>query len=140
MSGERTRESGVPRGTDRVSGPERARGPLAGRSGALERMDGNEQLYLDVCRVFLRSWRGKLERLRAGLAGGNHAAATLEAHSLRGNCAMLGADWGGERARRVEDALRAGDADRARAGLAELESALADLAPALENHVRDAEE
>ncbi|WP_022661301.1 PAS domain S-box protein [Paucidesulfovibrio longus] len=104
--------------------------PLSGQSMALERMDGNRKLYREVCEVFLGSWEGKLQRLRSALECGNRSAAVLEAHSLKGNCAMIGGEACCERARLVENALHAGNPERAK-------ELIPDLAQALEELVRE---
>ncbi|MGE4291261.1 MAG: ATP-binding protein [Desulfovibrio sp.] len=106
--------------------------PLSGKVQALERMDGNEQLYAEVCRLFLANWQGKLERLQKGLLEGALKSATLEAHSIKGNCAMIGAEIGCERARRVENALHDGNREAAAQRLPALVSALDELVRKLE--------
>jgi PAS domain S-box-containing protein len=111
-------------------GPE-SQEPLSGLERALERMDGNEQLYSQVVEVFLGSWEGKMQRLHQCLQTGELRGAALEAHALKGNSAMLGGEHCCERARLVEEALHAEDTVLARSLLPGLEQSLAELVGAL---------
>ncbi len=105
--------------------------PLVSRAEAIERLAGDVNIHAQACAMFLESWEEKLDRLREGLESGDLEQATLAAHSLKGNCAMIGADPCREAAYLLEKACREKDVDRAKKHLPQLAHELDRLIPVL---------
>ncbi len=57
----------------------------------LSLVDGDKDLLRDVVRLFLEDGPRTVERLRAGLAGGNALQVQIAAHTLAGNAGSFGA-------------------------------------------------
>jgi len=82
---------------------------------AIERM-GDKEIYLEIARYFAAHLEQTLEHLRAALEDRNMEEATRLAHSLKGNCATVGADALREECLKLEHLCRAGNRDAARNG------------------------
>lgn len=91
---------------------------------AVERM-GDKELFLEIARSFAASIPGTLEALRHKLDKGDLAEARRLAHSLKSNCAAMGAESVRLQAYETEKACADNDAPRAA-------RAFAALAPLLE--------
>lgn len=79
---------------------------------AVERM-GDRDIYLEIARYFASHLEQTLEQLRAALHEGRVEEATRLAHSLKGNCATVGADALREECLKLEHLCRAGKRDMA---------------------------
>jgi signal transduction histidine kinase/DNA-binding response OmpR family regulator len=108
-------------------------------ASAAERLDdalrsrfaGDEQLFREVVDVFLDSSPALMTRLRDAVTRGDASAVAEAAHTLKGSVGYFGAADVADAARRLEVMGRAGDLSAAPATLAELETALSHLTPAL---------
>lgn len=86
---------------------------------AVERM-GDKDIYLEIARYFASHLPSSLAKLDACLRAGKLDEATRAAHSLKGNCATVGADALKEDCLQLETLCQTGDHDRASAIYAEL--------------------
>ncbi len=83
---------------------------------ALERMEGDESLFLSLVSDFLEMWESEFHGIRAALEKKDLAEACLRAHSIKGAAGSLSAKELAKSAAELEAALRAGAAT----GLGEL--------------------
>ncbi len=107
-----------------------ATGPRPGAGAALfdpeaarEGMGIDRDQYLELCRVSFGEGTRRLAAAREAMAAGDPAGAAIDAHTLKGAAATLGAYSCREQARLLEKALRAGDGEAAR----QAHAALCDL-------------
>jgi HPt (histidine-containing phosphotransfer) domain-containing protein len=94
--------------------------------GAVERM-GDREIYGEIARAFACSMEDALRDLARVLREGDMPAATRLAHSLKGNCAAVGAGELGLACFTLESRCREGEAAEARRLLEELRPKLLDL-------------
>ncbi len=99
--------------------------PDAARQG----MDIDREQFLDLCRVSFEEGTRRLAAAREAMAAGDTARAIIDAHTLKGTAATLGAYSCRECARALEKALRAGDAEAAGRAHAALEDLWRELGP-----------
>ncbi|MBL6749679.1 MAG: response regulator [Nevskia sp.] len=100
-------------------------------AGGLQRVNGNQALYLRLVRSFGEAGRDAAGRIRAALEANDLDTAHREAHSLAGAGGTLGATRVFEAARRLETACRErAPAAQLAAAVEPLEAALAGLAGA----------
>lgn len=95
------------------------------RNMVLERLGGDEDLYNEICELFLRDGPTMIERLRIELANDCLEVATRYAHSIKSMAANVGADELAEIARVAEAAGRANDMDKIKRQFKLVESAFA---------------
>lgn len=98
---------------------------------AVERM-GDKEIYLEIARYFAAHLHDSLNALRSALDAGNSTEATRLAHSLKGNCATVGADTLREECLHLERLCRQGQPDEARAFLRQLHPKMLTLRAMLE--------
>lgn len=115
------------------------------RAAGLDRMMGDEAMYLRVLRRFHSDYADTAARLRAALAGGDATLALRIAHTLKGAAAMVEARGLRALALEVEGLLRAGapaDAPLLDRVDAELARVIGEMAPLLapDAGVSDADE
>ncbi|MDL2315945.1 Hpt domain-containing protein [Desulfovibrio sp. OttesenSCG-928-A18] len=75
---------------------------------AVERM-GDKEIYLEIARYFATNLPQSMERIQASLKNGEYAEASRFAHSLKGNCATVGAEELREQCLTLEKLARSGD-------------------------------
>ena len=76
-------------------------------ASALSRIDGDEELYREVLRVFLDDTPKQLEILEKAVAEGSLETIERQAHSLKSAAANIGAEAMREVASKIELAARA---------------------------------
>ncbi|WP_029456851.1 ATP-binding protein [Solidesulfovibrio alcoholivorans] len=97
---------------------------------ARQGMDIDREQFLDLCRVSFEEGTRRLAACREAMAAGDMARAIIDAHTLKGTAATLGAYSCRERARALEKALRTGDADAAGKAHVALSDLWRELGPA----------
>ena len=102
-------------------------------SEALARADGDLELLQELGQRFLQELDDLLDDLRWAISGGNSAALSVAAGDLRGSVSSFGAHATAAAALRLEQMGESGVFEGADGVLAELESSLARLRPALES-------
>ncbi len=97
---------------------------------------GNPKIYLRALEIFKKEYEGRKAQMEEGLEKGDFKAFTIVAHSLKSNARSIGAQDLFEKARGLEEAGKAKDLARAKAGypefLREYTSLVKDIAKALE--------
>lgn len=88
---------------------------------ALERIDGDRDLFGQIAALFKNECPKQLEAIRSAIASGNEVDLVREAHSLKGASANLGATPVSEAAKELENIARRGDLRRASEQLKVLE-------------------
>lgn len=103
------------------------------RAEVLERLGEDEELYAEICALFVRDAATMLDRLQTELTARRLEVATRYAHSMKSMASNVGAVQVAEAARQLEAAGREGDADEMERRMPELlqsvERALAALTP-----------
>jgi HPt (histidine-containing phosphotransfer) domain-containing protein len=82
------------------------------KQAALDRIDNDEELYLEIIGIFRSDVPEILSRLKAEVGAGNLQDATRSAHSLKSTAASIGAVELSETAKQAEDSLRAGEGEK----------------------------
>jgi len=103
------------------------------RAEALEQMGGDEQLFGELCEIFLREYPKRIDALREAIKAGNATEVRRAAHSLKGEAGCLAAEGAREAAQRLEDMGRAGELSKAFPALSLLQQELVALKIALQN-------
>ncbi|HEX6962016.1 MAG TPA: Hpt domain-containing protein [Lacipirellula sp.] len=98
---------------------------------ALERLDGDEELFEMLAQVFQQDSVALYEQLSVGMAAGDLAHTQRVAHSLKGLCANFDAQHATEAAFMIEDMARRGSSAGLGERVAELGSHLEELRHAL---------
>ncbi len=101
------------------------------RKEVLERLGGDEELYADICHIFLRDVPMMIERLHHELEVGRLDISTRYVYSIKSIASNVGADDLMELARTAEMAGRTGDAETLLLHLPKLEAAYKAVAPML---------
>jgi two-component system sensor histidine kinase/response regulator len=111
------------------------RNELFDRAALLDRVEGDEELLVEMVQLYVEDAPRALKTMRSALQQGDLHALERAAHSVKGSSANLAANPAAEAAQRLEQDAKRGDAAGAEASLAALESALGQLLVALaENH------
>jgi CheY-like chemotaxis protein len=109
---------------------------VAAPSAALVRLGGDESLLHELIRLFLEDAPSLVEKIRAGLDGGDSEAVARAAHNLMGLAANFDAAPTVDAAKRIERLAGSDDGRALRPALADLEAELTLLQSALEVHQR----
>ncbi len=72
------------------------------KAAALDRVEGDEELLQDICRIFLEESPKLMAQLRQAVAEGDPEAVSRAAHSLKGESAYLGATNVSQMAKQLE--------------------------------------
>ena len=102
------------------------------KTEALERIDGDQQLLQDLCRIFLVESPRLMEKLRLALIENDADALARAAHSLKGETSCLAAGGASALARQLEEMARAHNLSGVEETLELLEREIADLQAALQ--------
>ena len=94
--------------------------PILDRSGALERVGGDEELLDELLTMLLEQARAGLADLAQAIREGDARGVEHSAHSLKGAAASLGAERFRQRAWELETIGRSGDLAAAPAALERL--------------------
>jgi CheY-like chemotaxis protein/HPt (histidine-containing phosphotransfer) domain-containing protein len=94
------------------------------RMEAIDRLGGDEDLFLELCQIFLEESPKLLKELRTALNGGDAEAAMRAAHSLKGEVGYLSAPLAMSSARQLEEMARTGNLSGSEKVLAVLEQEL----------------
>jgi two-component system, sensor histidine kinase and response regulator len=101
------------------------------KAAALERVDGDEELLHDICRIFLDESPKVMTRLQQAVAQEDPEAVSREAHTLKGESGYLGAANVSQMARQLEGMGRARELSQAPAVLEQLQKEIASLSCAV---------
>jgi HPt (histidine-containing phosphotransfer) domain-containing protein len=104
--------------------------PILNVDEAIARM-GDRDIYLEISQLFAGQLPHSLDDIDRALAGGEIDDAARLAHSMKSNCATVGADELRERCYALELLCRSGNIDASRRAFAECRDELASLAPTL---------
>ena len=102
------------------------------RERALERLDGDEELYREIIQVFLEDVPQQVEKLKTALKDDEAQAAGRQAHSLKSAAGNIGAEVVRELAYKMEHAGKKGELESLNTLFAELERALEGLSKRIE--------
>jgi two-component system, sensor histidine kinase and response regulator len=111
--------------------------PIEDPAAVLEAVDGDGTLLRELVTLFHEDSPALREELRAALAAGDASRLGRAAHKLAGAVSNFHARDTLQTARRLEELARAGNLCEVPAALAELESALTELYPALDALVKN---
>jgi two-component system, sensor histidine kinase and response regulator len=101
------------------------------RVSAMERLEGDQELFVELIRLFLREVPHQLEAMRKALHQGDMLVLERSAHSLKGAASNLSALGTATAASQLEEDAKGQDAEAAKASLANLEVAIGRLLPVL---------
>ena len=110
--------------------------PVFDRDHALECLDGDMALLLEIAQMYLTEGPGRLEEIREGLKRRDAPAVEHAAHRLRGSLGALGASLAADAAQTLESVAARGDFSRIEDAVAALEREAARLRPALESLIK----
>ena len=113
------------------AGPE---SPAFNLAAALERIDGDAELFAEMVELFLEDCPQLLTEIDQALGDGDGDKLIRAAHTLKGAVANFEAPEVFDAARSVETAGRAGNLAGAQESFAHLKLAASRLTPALEKH------
>ena len=102
-------------------------------SEALARTDGDLELLQELGQRFLQELEDLLDDMRCAISGGDCAALSVAAGDLKGSASNFGAHAAAAAALRLEQMGESGVIEGADGVLAELDSSMARLRPALES-------
>ncbi|MEF3696381.1 ATP-binding protein [Desulfolutivibrio sp.] len=118
--------SGLPAPTVSPAQPSPVQGPPAAEAvnvaEALEKLGGDVELYLELCRLYLDELAPRRDQLARLRTEGTADEVFRMAHSCKNSCGAIGAGGGLELSSHTEKAARSGDLEQARAALAELDA------------------
>jgi two-component system, sensor histidine kinase and response regulator len=122
---------------DRVTPPRQAGRDAIDVDAALERMDGDRELFGEIAQLFVEGYPAAIEEIRSALS--SRDAATLEraSHTIKGSAAQLGATAVGRTAEEIERCAHAGNLDGADEYLARLTREIEHLISELQLHFRE---
>ena len=83
------------------------------KATALERLDGDEELYLEIVQVFCADTPGQVQKLKEAIDAGDGPVAQRQAHSIKSASGNIGADTLRAIAFRMETAAKEGGAANA---------------------------
>lgn len=102
------------------------------RQATLARIEGDQELYTEICGIFSSETPVILEKLQQALAVDDMTLATRYAHSLKSSAATIGAIDLQDTARTAEAAGRAGNAQELRMLVPQLSKQLEQVLKELE--------
>jgi HPt (histidine-containing phosphotransfer) domain-containing protein len=108
------------------------------KEATLNRLAGDQELFLDMIDFFAEDGPALIAEIRAGFESGDIEVVGRGAHSLKGLSANFGAQHAVEAARAVEQSAKAGDMSQAMERSHDLEREVGRLTAALEMHSRRA--
>jgi two-component system, sensor histidine kinase and response regulator len=111
---------------------------LWGKDEAVERLDGDEELFWELCEIFLEESPKLLQKLGQAIAESDAEAVMRAAHSLKGELGYLGAVEALQVSRALENMGHENNLSEAAAMFASLELHLAALHLAMKASARTA--
>jgi two-component system sensor histidine kinase/response regulator len=102
------------------------------KAAALDRLEGDEELLQDICRIFLEESPKLMTELRQAVAAEDPEAVSRAAHSLKGESAYLGAANVSQMAKQLETMGRNRDLSQAPIILEGLQREMASLSSAVQ--------
>jgi CheY-like chemotaxis protein/HPt (histidine-containing phosphotransfer) domain-containing protein len=106
------------------------------REGALEQVDGDEELLAELAGYIVETYPELLEGVQAALAEGRAAEVQSKVHALKGVLGVLGLNAAVEAALRLEKMGEAGDLTEAEVGCADLNREIEKLKVVLADFVQ----
>jgi len=100
-------------------------------SKALDRVDGDMELFKEITGLFLENLPDSISQIRAAIAGNNSNTLNMAAHSLKGSVGNFGKNRVFEAAYQLEVMGRKGELAEANTALSELEEELKKLESAM---------
>ncbi|MGB7848087.1 MAG: response regulator [Candidatus Acidiferrum sp.] len=133
---------GGPRQKEADAGPPAAAGKQTvshalDLAAALERLEGDRDLFLEVAQVFSSDCPRLLREMRQAIAAGNPKALKQLAHTLKGSSASVGALALSQTSRQIEMLAGSGDIESAAGGWGVLEEEASQALAALESFSRN---
>ena len=119
-------EGGMPMASNAIESAEQLT-----RASLLERVEGDQELLVEIINLFAEDAPRLLEAMRGALRQGDMPTLERSAHSMKGAASNLSANLTAAAAMELEKDARNSDAERAMASLANLEAAVERLLPAL---------
>jgi len=104
---------------------------------AVERVDGDRTLLVEVTRMFCQEYPGMSRELREAFRRGDAMGLERAAHKLKGSLGAFCAHAAFEAAQKVEELARGGDLDNAEGPVKSLEVELSRLMPLLEEFEKE---
>jgi HPt (histidine-containing phosphotransfer) domain-containing protein len=89
--------------TEPISGPDASGRILWNKAEALERLGGDEDLFRELCQIFLEESPKLVQKLREAISDCDPKAVMRAAHSLKGELGYLGAAKAMQAAHELED-------------------------------------
>jgi signal transduction histidine kinase/CheY-like chemotaxis protein len=105
------------------------------KAAALERLEGDQELFQEICRIFLDESPKLMTRLQQALAQGDPEEVSRAAHSLKGASGYLGATNVSQLSRQLETMGRNRELAQAAAVFEQLEKEMASLSSAVRQTV-----
>jgi HPt (histidine-containing phosphotransfer) domain-containing protein len=105
-------------------------------AAALERVDGDRELFEELARLFADEFPENMARIRQGMKTGDARAIEMLAHKIKGAALSLGAPMVSEAAADLESLARTGELANADPLVENLKRQLGLLLPALESFCR----
>jgi HPt (histidine-containing phosphotransfer) domain-containing protein len=106
------------------------------RDKALECLDGDMGLLLEIARMYLTDGPGRLREIREGLKSHDAPALERAAHGMRGSLGALGASLASDAAQALESHAAQNDFPKMEDAVAALDREVARLRPALESLIK----
>ena len=97
------------------------------KTEALERLDGDEGLLMELCQIFIQEYPALLQKLRKAISESDAEGVQRTAHSLKGEVSYLGAPDATKTAKSLEDMGHDRNLSQALKTFAVLERELAEL-------------
>ena len=85
--------------------------PVINKEAALERVDGDEELYQEIVEIFLEDTPIQLQKLDDAIKDGDITVAHRQAHSIKSSAANIGAEAMSAQSYTMEEAAGSGEAD-----------------------------
>ena len=101
--------------------------PVIDREGVIERLGGDEELWMDVVEICLEDFPSQEAALKTALDTGDLYSASMRAHAIKGMVANIGAEQTRFLAAEIEKACKVKDGETAVLIANDLEKAFEEL-------------
>jgi HPt (histidine-containing phosphotransfer) domain-containing protein len=102
------------------------------KAAALDRVEGDEELLQDICRIFLEESPKLMKRLQQAVAEENGEGVSQAAHSLKGESGYLGATSISQMAKQLETMGRDHELSQAATVLGQLQKEMESLSAGMQ--------